>query len=535
LLFDLLQSWVPGFDISFSGIIALVSAVAAVAGGRSDRSGLIAGAGGRVLRFLPLQGLISLATLVFGVALLMFLARMEEIVAGTFGKLATEWVTLPAWLSPEGAGHYVTAVVMILLLALFSRAVRVNRFSLNGLYRNRLARAFLGAARTHRAPQPFTGFDPYDNIRMHTLKPTTAKGGVLYPVVNVALNVTASDKLAWQERKAEPFIFSPLYSGSAMLRREQDEGEERRGAYVSSQIYGGNEPDFAMEGRGLSLATAMSISGAAASPNMGYHSSGATAFLMTLFNVRLGAWMPNPGRCDTLKQDIARSDPKNSLRAMLRELGGMSDDRGLDIYLSDGGHFENLGLYEMIRRRCRYIVLSDAGADPDCRFEALGNAVRKIKIDLGIDIRFEELRISSRTRPIHPQYAWALGEILYPEGKGHLLYVKPSLFGDLPVDVHSYAEASATFPHETTADQFFSESQFESYRRLGDYFTDELAKKTDEQGNRTDRFADVPAFFDAVEAEHRKEKEGDEEKQTRSMLKRVISSLGFGAHQQAES
>ena len=292
---------------------------------------------------------------------------------------------------------------------------------------------------------------------MHTLKPPAAKRRVLYPVVNVALNVTASDKLAWQERKAEPFIFSPLYSGSAMLRREQDQGEERRGAYVSSQIYGGNEPDFAMEGRGLSLATAMSISGAAASPNMGYHSSAATAFLMTLFNVRLGAWMPNPGRCDTLKQDIARSDPKNSLRAMLRELGGMSDDRGLDIYLSDGGHFENLGLYEMIRRRCRYIVLSDAGADPDRRFEALGNAVRKIKIDLGIDIHFEELRISSRTRPIHPQYAWALGEILYPEGKGHLLYVKPSLFGDLPVDVHSYAEASATFPHETTADQFFSE------------------------------------------------------------------------------
>ena len=103
------------------------------------------------LRFLPLQGLISLATLVFGVALLMFLARMEEIVAGTFGKLATEWVTLPAWLSPEGAGHYVMAVIMILLLALFSRAVRVNRFSLNGLYRNRLARAFLGAARTRRA------------------------------------------------------------------------------------------------------------------------------------------------------------------------------------------------------------------------------------------------------------------------------------------------------------------------------------------------------------------------------------------------
>jgi hypothetical protein len=523
LLFGLIQSFVPGFDLTISGIIAAVSAATAIAGGRSDRTGIAAGVRARVMRYLPLQAVIAIATVLFALALLMVLSRLEIRFADRLGALIGKEVALPGWMSPTGAGHWLMIIVLTTLLTVFGRTIRVNRFSLNGLYRNRLARAFLGGARTDRTPQPFTGFDASDNIRMHGLNPTVGGRTVLYPVVNVALNVTASEKLAWQERKAEPFIFSPIYSGSAMLRTGNG---PRTGAYVKSNIYGGNEADLGMEGSGVSLATAISISGAAASPNMGYHSSAATAFLMTLFNVRLGAWMPNPARCGALKQNIARSDPSNSVWALLNELAGRTGDQGLDVYLSDGGHFENLGLYEMIRRRCRYIVLSDAGADPDCKFEDLGNAVRKIKIDLGIDIGFEELRISSRTKPIDPQYAWALGEIHYPEGKGQLLYIKPSLFGRLPVDVRSYAEGSAAFPHETTGDQFFSESQFESYRRLGDFFAGALARH-DEKGDPA-TFPDVAAFFRAVEAEHKKEKASDEEKETRGMLKRVIRSLGFG-------
>jgi hypothetical protein len=237
---------------------------------------------------------------------------------------------------------------------------------------------------------------------------------------------------------------------------------------------------------------------------------------MTLFNVRLGAWLPNPAQAKKLGADIGRSGPNDSLRAILRELAGATDDRGRDIYLSDGGHFENLGLYEMVRRRCRYIMVSDAGADPDCSFEDLGNAVRKIKIDLDIDIAFEQLRISSRNNPIDPQYAYALGTIEYPEARykgsdpedpearrqriGHLLYIKPSYFGDLPVDVRSYAATSAAFPHESTGDQFYSESQFESYRRLGYFFTETLGRKGAAPP------ATIAEFFAAIEAEHAEQK-----------------------------
>jgi hypothetical protein len=171
--------------------------------------------------------------------------------------------------------------------------------------------------------------------------PTKATRPPLH-VVNVALNLVSGEKLAWQQRKAESFTFSPYQSGSIYL------------GYRPSQEYGGAD--------GVSVGTAVTISGAAASPNMGYHSSPALAFLLTLFNIRLGWWLGNPG---PVGQKVYRqSHPGSNLSPMLAEATGRTND-GYDwVYLSDGGHFENLGLYEMVLRRSHYIVLSDAGADP---------------------------------------------------------------------------------------------------------------------------------------------------------------------------
>jgi hypothetical protein len=514
-----LQRYIQGYDMSLSGMIAVVSGFVAVAGGKSRKSGnstsTVQGIGGFVLKYIPMQGVIALGTGLFILMLFLILGRIEQ--------NGAEWIAqelggrgLPQWVDPPVVAHFIFFAGLVAALAFLGRRIQVNRFSLNGLYRNRLARAFLGGARLKRDPDPFTGFDAADNVRMHKLAPRGALGPALYPVINVALNVTASEKLAWQERKAEPFVFTPRYSGSGMLKPPEwppagaaVDLNDPPGAYVASDVYGGNEPDLAMTGCGVSLGTAVSISGAAASPNMGYHTSAATALLMTLFNVRLGAWLPNPAQGEKMGDAIRASGPSNSLFAILRELGGATDDRGRDIYLSDGGHFENLGLYEMIRRRCRYIVVSDAGADPECAFSDLGGAVRKVKIDFDVDISFDALDISSRDREIKTQRAYAIGTIEYPESRysgsepedpearkrrtGRLLYIKPSYFGLLPVDVRSYAEVSKTFPHESTADQFFSESQFESYRRLGHFFTSAL-------GGDSPR--SIEAFFDAIEAEH---------------------------------
>jgi hypothetical protein len=513
ILVRLIEKGISTGQLSLSTLVALASGGIAVFGGRAESSGnTTSGVSATIMRFLPLAAVVSIATFVFVIALLTFFGAAEQAaavrVAGLFDppieglrNWLNHWFGLhlqEKWLDRGVLGHVELGVLLAIALLFFNRRIPVNRFSLNGLYRNRLSRAFLGGARDVRAPDPFTGFDPNDNVDLSDLDPQVplvrpgevepAARSVLYPVVNVALNVTATTKLAWQERKAEPFILTPLYCGSAMLVPEEGtimtapveppaaDPDDAPGAYVCSHCYGGSEPGDGIPKSGISLATAIAISGAAASPNMGYHSSPATAFLMTLFNLRLGQWMPNPARAKSLGDKVFRSNPTSSLRALLRELAGSTDDQGFDIYLSDGGHFENLALYEMIRRRCKYIVVSDAGADPDCDFTDLGNAVRKVKIDLGADITFRMMRISSRGKPIGGQVAWAFGDIDYGDGQsGQILYIKPSYFeANLPVDLVSYAAASGTFPHESTGDQFFSESQFESYRKLGYTFASRI-------------------------------------------------------------
>ena len=269
--------------------------------------------------------------------------------------------------------------------------------------------------------------------------------------------------LAWQQRKAESFTVSPLHAGSHRV------GFRRTWYHESGRCYGGWE-------NGISLGTAMTISGAAASPNMGYHSSPVIGFLLTLFNVRLGWWLGNPGPAGYKTFPV--SFPVSAIRPTVDEAFGLTDDDNKYVYLSDGGHFENLGLYEMVLRRCRLVLVSDAGCDPTCTFEDLGNAIRKIRIDLGVPIEIDApIPIYPRETGPEPQRVGkycAVGRIRYScvdgtaaSDDGMLVYVKPALYGQEPPDVYNYARTSPAFPHEPTLDQFFSESQFESYRALG--------------------------------------------------------------------
>ena len=358
---------------------------------------------------------------------------------------------LPEYLHPDGGGLPEIALLLTMFVLtgiLMGLAIAVNKFSLHGMYRNRLIRAFLGAARPAetRNPNRFTGFDARDNIFMRELAITRRP----LHIVNMALNLVAGKRLAWQERKAESFTVSPLTAGNHRL------------GYRPIAGYGG--PD------GMSLGTAMTISGAAASPNMGYHSSPAMTFLLTLFNARLGAWLGNPGPAG--RSTWRRSDPLMGAAPLLREMFGRTTDVNPYVYLSDGGHFENLGLYEMVARRCRWIVVSDAGCDADYAFQDLGNAIRKIRIDLGIPIEFPAGVAIDKAHAGQGNRHGALGVIRYSivdgaVADGVLLYLKATLSGDEPVDVRNYAMSHPDFPHETTANQWFGESQFESYRTLG--------------------------------------------------------------------
>jgi hypothetical protein len=201
---------------------------------------------------------------------------------------------------------------------------------------------------------------------------------------------------------------------------------------------------------------------------------------MTILNVRLGWWLGNPRR-DGPSQ---RPGPKNALLSLLSELFAFSNGRSRYVNVSDGGHFDNIGLYELVRRRCRYIIIGDSEADPDLVFEGLGGAIRKCRADFGVEITVNPDPIHRRgelsrahcvvgtitypeTEAGHP--ADACGGATRPLGQatGWLLYLKSSLTGDETEDVHEYKAGHPTFPHESTADQFFTESQFESYRQLG--------------------------------------------------------------------
>lgn len=291
----------------------------------------------------------------------------------------------------------------------------------------------------------------------------------LLHVINTTLNLVGGDNLAWQQRKAEPFSISPLHSGCFRL------------GYRNSRDYGGRD--------GISIGTAAATSGAAASSNMGYYTtSPVLSLVLTLFNVRLGWWLGNPGPAG--ESTFALASPKFSIAPILYEAFGMTNDRNKYVYLTDGGHFENLGIYEMVLRRCHIIVVSDASADGEYRFSDLGNAVRKIRIDLGVPIEFPCVPISCESPPKSDGQGmyWALGKIRYtcidkePNAKdGVLLYIKPAVYGNEPRDILQYKESYQAFPHQSTADQFFDEPQFESYRMLGSFIMDQLCGEgTDE-------------------------------------------------------
>ncbi|HYH87537.1 MAG TPA: hypothetical protein VEX60_18930 [Pyrinomonadaceae bacterium] len=313
----------------------------------------------------------------------------------------------------------------------------------------------------------------------------------LMHVVNTTLNLVGGGNLAWQQRKAEPFSISPLHSGCFRL------------GYRKTRDYGGHDTG------GVSVGTATAISGAAASSNMGYYTtSPVISLLLTLFNVRLGWWLGNPGPAGNDTYRLAA--PKLSVAPVISEAFGLTDDRNKYVYLTDGGHFENLAVYEMVLRRCRIIVVSDGGADAEYNFTDLGNAVRKIRIDLGVPIDFPCVEIfdpetkdkAERERGMY----WALGRIRYscvdrvrrgdgpgglapdvltantppplttfaPAQDGILLYIKPAIYGDEPRDVIEYKKSFPAFPHQSTGDQFFDEPQFESYRALGSFIMDKI-------------------------------------------------------------
>ncbi|NNG23858.1 hypothetical protein [Telluria aromaticivorans] len=345
--------------------------------------------------------------------------------------------------------------------------VDINKFSLYMLYRNRLVRAYFGASSRARNPHPFTGFDPGDDPLLQDLKHQRP-----CHIINTSLNLVGGEELAWRTRKAASFTFTPRYCGFE-LPEQAASGDARndatRGSYRPTDLYGSRSGPGADDDAGVRLGMAVAVSGAAASPNMGAHSSPPLNFLMTMFNVRLGRWCPNPR-----KAAWQQSSPPVGLFSLLAELFGLTNADASYVYLSDGGHFDNLGIYELVRRRCRLIIAVDVASDGGLSFEDLGNAIRKCATDLHVRIDLDVSKLAQRGGEGLCGASCAVGTVRYSQVDqngvdGTLLYLKPAIVGRENADLLNYRKVHPSYPHESTADQWFDETQFESYRALGQY------------------------------------------------------------------
>jgi hypothetical protein len=342
----------------------------------------------------------------------------------------------------EDPDDQIFIVLSLVVFVLYFFALDANALSLHGFYRDCLSRMLLFRVR------PDGQVEPLDDLKLSALTPGTT--GAPYHLLNATLNVQGATDTALRYRKGVSFIFSPRFIGSTVT------------GYASSSAMESADPE-------LSLASAMAISAAAAGPNMGSFTQGPLRLLLTLCNLRLGYWLPSPRRVAVGGAPGKRPGPRHVL---LEALGAINAN-GRYVNVSDGGHFENLGVYELLRRRCRLIVAIDGEEDTQGQFNGLVTLMRIARIDLGVSIS-ADLTSLRRMSGAFSERHWLWARIHYslPDGSemlGHLLYIKASLSGDESEHIRAYHARSPAFPHEPTVDQFFDENQFESYRALGEH------------------------------------------------------------------
>ena len=429
----------------------------------------------RLLNFGSLLGMLALVT-TWLVVLQWFVFAPE-----TFSALRNT----PAWMRAS-----LLALVWAAWVALTAgNAQMANTSSLHSFYRARLTRAYLAVGNRQRDlgddegnRSDVTKVVEGDDTSMEHYRPEL-EGGPIH-LVNTCLNQTRDDK-------------SGLYNAD---RKGTGVTASWRGFEIGPREFVAFRPEHDVGTLGRWIA----VSGAAASPGAGAYTSRGLALLVYFLGVRLGHWMHAPLQRVQLRwlSTLAwRFIPKPMMLASEASATFFGVERPW-WYLSDGGHFENSGVYALLKRELGFIILSDAGCDANYEFGDIENLVRKARIDLGAEIDFysrdqaadlftlgsadltivspEDMadnhscrgvllaRIRYRERPGPAHADGSPGRAFRPEGT--LLVIKPNLHDALDVDVLAYAEKHSSFPHESTGDQSFDESQWESYHRLGEDF-----------------------------------------------------------------
>jgi hypothetical protein len=442
--------------------LGIGSGVVALLGGLVATIAAFLRSGAQVGQFLRNRGFqvsgglmatLAAALLVFGVLVLSYHASYA-ILSGDIPPLVAVWVL-------------VAAIASVFL-------VNTNHISLGRFYRDRLLEAFMPSydaalkERTEAAPQAA------DRMRL-----SEASKEAPYHIINTNVVLVSAKDRRRKIRGGDSFILTRDYCGS--------------------NATGWRKTDEFVAGR-MTVPTAMAVSGAAANPNTGVGGVGLSrskvvSALMALVNLRLGLWVPHPTKGNQ------NAIPNHFRPGLTSFISGHKEECPFQ-ELTDGGHFENLGIYELTRRRVRLILVCDAGQDEGFQFQDLQVALRRIEEDFGARIEFRtkpnEL-IPTGTPPTYPiedmipkeapdtyprkleiaKRGFAVGNFYYAsdlkkDGKprqsakpARIIYLKATIIDQLPLILRGYKAREPTFPDQSTGDQFFDEDQFEAYRDLG--------------------------------------------------------------------
>ncbi|MET3984931.1 hypothetical protein [Streptomyces sp. PvR034] len=379
-------------------------------------------------------------------------------------------------------------------LALLLTAILIDQttFSLHPFYRQRLAGAF--AVRRAVLSDGSIGALPYDYDAESTRLSTHGKRVEGFPQVIFAASAAMSLRNRTAPgRPAVPFTFSHDWVGGP------DTGWVRTSTM--------EETAHPLIRRDLTVQSAVAVSGAAFASAMGTQGS-AVQRLLALSNLRLGTWLPNP----SYLAEVARHDPDwtmprlpwvRRLRYQLQELAGRYTDTSPMVLCTDGGHFDNLGLVELLRLRCETVYVIDSSGDPPPLAVTLAEAVTLAYEDLGVRITFDQAEVlrlvPGSAAKVEPQEPMAglntrfsadcvvRGVIEYPEpvhfpGRrtpsrfATIVFAKAGLTPDMPYELLSYALEEKAFPRDSTFDQWFDHAQFDAYRALGHHLGAEAAK-----------------------------------------------------------
>lgn len=444
-----------------------------------------------------------------------------------------QWVVWSPWLfelrmkaqAVLRPGHFALLIGLILAWALLFALVReslgfLNNSTFHRFYCARLVRTFLGAANFRRLKEfhdalqdPLKGAGarrlfvseshPDDDVALRSYYAGTSAAPLHLICATVNESLSQTSNLVREDRKGVALAVGPagINVDAHFYRWAQPAHEigsrlqfdDLPAPPESASVAEREEYDRRRTCERLPLGAWAAISGAAVSTGLGHLSSLGFSILAWLVNARLAYWWQPAVGMSTQRRDSAWK----TFDLVKQELtGGFYGRRGVYWNLSDGGHFENTAVYELLRRRAALIVCADCGADPGYRFGDVQNLVRRARIDLGAEIEFldepalrefvaqafagraDALRYFGtieqfRAAATHGDRCALAARVRYaPGGQGLacgalLVIVKPTLVGFAPVDVALYAAAQPAFPQQSTGDQFFDEAQWESYRKLG--------------------------------------------------------------------